>query len=215
MGLFEKTAGADPSGERNNPKPGKYWVLVNSAAKGVNNNPRGGHQGKEYMKVLTVVVRAFDGAGCKAHGVNAQGQPNPLCGKGHAPGDPCDFIFQDGILGNENRLKSFVMRATETEDKNAITTEALNMMVSNVQPLRDYILEVFTAPEAIKTGKEKWIHGSQVERRVWAEEVKSVFDSLPDAAKAELTREGRLDRMLAKEAEEKAAKARRLAGVAK
>ena len=67
MGLYDdyskKAGGADPAGERNNPKPGKVWAIINNCAGGINKNPQGGHVGKVYTKVECVVRRVLEGVG--------------------------------------------------------------------------------------------------------------------------------------------------------
>lgn len=199
MGLFADAGSADPAGSRNNPKPGKYWIILNLSAKDVSKNPKKGKAGKEFMKVLTTVIRAFDGAGCRSHGVTASGTANPLCGKGHVPGEACDWIFMDGVQGNAGRMKDFAMKVCDTTDKNAVDAAAFEAMCSNIQPTKDVILEVSVAQEAILTQSSVWIHPGQADRRVYHDEVLRDWNSLSEVARVELQKEGRWDRLVAKE----------------
>ena len=217
MGLYDdyskKAGGADPAGERNNPKPGKVWVIINECAAGVNKNPKGGYVGKVWTKVGCVVLRTFEPGGCQSHGLSETGQPQPKCSGPHAPGDVHDHLFQDGVLQNENRHKAFLMTVFGLE-KHQVTGEVFDMCITNAQPMRNIVLEVNTATEATQTDKKKWIHKSSAGRRVAATEVQAVLDQLAPAARAELARDGRLEKMLKQEEGEARAKAASLAAAA-
>lgn len=202
MGLFKKIADAEAAFGKNYAKAGKYWILVDAGKKK-------NHQTKSVEMLIfeTHIVRVLDNAEpdlkpgeALPTGLNAKGT-------GPKPMDQVSFVFQDGVKGNETRAKAFILKVANETDAKAITEADIESIADpNVQAARDVVLEVHATPQ--KTEAKKDIVAASIVRRISVADVEAVLSSLDPLVQRELGTRGsggRLDRMIAIEADETAA----------
>lgn len=189
--MFDKVIAAKPAAGGNYPKMGKYWFIIDQVKKGV-------HQTKstEFMVFEGKILYVLDPM--EVDNPDPEKHENGR-GRGPKPGEPMSVNFMDGVEGNEGRLKSFIIGAMSCAESD-VTKAILEDACGKDQPMKDIVVELFSGPAVTK--KKKNIVASRVVRRIMATDVAR---TLSDADKKAHLGDGRLEKMLADEANELAA----------
>jgi len=155
--IFQKTSKAKAAFGKDYPKEGRYWVMLTRAKFDKHIT-----KGSEFIAFESTVIHVLD---CPR---DAAGNPTVK------PGEPCNFIFMDSVLGNEARLKAFLLVAAGDPGKEAddaeLTPEAMEELVDpKAQPLNGVVLEIYATPQTTRANKA--IIGSRAQRQVGRDEV--------------------------------------------
>lgn len=206
MGLFAKTANAKSSAGGEYSKSGQYFCLIEAVKFGKQSQDNQEFVAFETRIVYVIRNDEWDGDP-KLMPVNMNHK-----GRGPKPLESTSFVFKDGKQGNEQRLRAFITKALDTTDEEfakqcgsvAAQEQAFAQMCDPaLQPLKNIVIEVNCTPT--KTRSQKDIVGSKVLRRVYAEELRVMWEAgkLPPEIVDFFSKENRLTTMLASEAAEK------------
>jgi hypothetical protein len=209
MGLFDSAGSAKANFVGDYPKPGQYIIIINNAKY----NPKsfkGAEQGIFETSVVHVVDKALWTGDPKAVPTGKDGQHLlNIPGQEYKPGNPVSFIFSESVVGNANRHRKFIITGYDVKDEQFPTGAAGAQMIQGVydpakQPLKNIMIEV-KAGETQTKSKDK-IVGANYLRRVYAEEIRQMWEQgkLEPATIELLSKDDRLTKMLATEAQEKA-----------
>lgn len=213
MGLFNKASNAKSTQSGDYAKPGHYFIII----EGVKHSTHAG-DGKEYVAFEGRYLHVLDKAlwtGAVADVPKGKGGQHLLNLPGNEPkaGEPTSFVFKDGAMGNENRLKRMVLKCLDKTDddwKKACPTEEAGVAFFKIicdpaqQILKGCVVEV-KAGETTTRAKEK-IVGATPLRRVYMEELRQMWEGgkLDPAAIDYLSKENRFATYATREADEKA-----------
>lgn len=208
MGLFDKAGSAKANMVGDYPKPGQYIIIVNTAKF----NPKS-FKGAELGIFESSVVHVSDKALWTGDpkdvptGKGGQHLLN-LPGNEYKPGNPISFIFAENVVGNDSRLRKFIITGYDVKDEQFPTGAAGAEAIKNVfdpakQPLKNVMIEVRAAATETKA-KEK-IVGANYLRRVYAEEIRQMWEQgkLEPLTIELLSKDDRLKKMLDAETDEK------------
>lgn len=217
MGVFgQKIAKAKAAFGANYGREGRYWVVINSGKEDL-------HASKNSPQIIYegTVIRVVDpgppaGARFKT---SKGGNETP-----HAAGEPFTFHFGMWQLGAEARAKRFLLTAGNMEEAKlpAAIDPTTGAAVApgtpgSVDPI-EYAVEMTTNPkynmlkdaviEVHGRGQRSQGRNNQQPqdiiavdpvRRVWAREVQEVWDQLAPTIQADLAKDGRLTKMVARD----------------
>lgn len=210
MGLFADTANAKASFGQDYAKPGDYFIIVEAGKHGKHAS-KGVEQAVFECSYLHVVDKALWTGDPKLVPTGEKGQHLlNLPGEEPKPGQPISFIFQKGQKGAENRLKKFIITCFDCKDEDFPTGERGEKEVASIfgplQPLKSVVIQVKAGEQTTQSNKK--IVGANPTRRVWAEELRQLWEAnrLDQATIDLLSKEKRIEKMIAMEAEERKSK---------
>lgn len=217
MGFFKDSADSKASFGTDYPKPGQYYVIVEMMKHGIHAMKKV-EQAICEGRYLHIMDKALWTGDPKLVPTGEKGQ-HMLNLPGEEPKviQPCNIVFQSGQKGAENRLKKFVCTAYDVPDEQfpkGAEGEAVYKQIFDpaAQTLKWVVLEIKSGEQTTQSNKK--IVASTPQRRVWAEELRQMWEQgkLAPETIDYLTKEGRLTKMLQDELAEKSKRAAVLAG---
>lgn len=214
MGMFADIANAKASFGQDYAKPGQYFVIVEAAKHGKHAS-KGVEQTIFECAYLHVVDKALWTGDPKTVPTGEKGQHLlNLPGEEPKPGQPISFIFQKGQKGAENRAKKFIITCFDCKDEDFPTGETgakeVEQVFGTLQPLKSSVIEIKAGEQTTQSNKK--IVGANPTRRVWAEELRQLWEggrldqATIDYLSKDVNGKKRIEVMLAMEAEERKGK---------
>lgn len=206
MSLWSKVGAAKATMTGEYSKAGHYYIIIEGVKKG-KHQMKGSEFAAFECRYLHILDKALWAGNPKEQplGTNLPGQEPKA-------GEPVNFVFMDGVLGNENRLRKFIITAADVKDEEyprgpECEAELEKMVDPRIQPLRGVVMEVKAGPQ--KTREKKDIIATNPLRRVPAEEIRQMWEDKKLAPEAidYLAKDKRLEQMLDFEKKERANKA--------
>lgn len=200
MSFIDQAAKAQVALSQNYLKEGTYWAVIEAGKEG-----RAQFKGFDFVAYDLTTIRcvkpASDGNSTKEL-------------------EAVNILFVAGQKGSDTRLKQFAligMGFDYEQAKKIPDDKARDMMSATVNPvhqeMKNVIVEIEAKTKNTQSGKE--IVATDVRRRVWPSEVQAPdnWKKLPLDVQQYLTQGGRLQTMLAKEAQDRPAFAAYAAGL--
>ena len=219
IGMFGDIANAKASFGQDYAKPGQFFVII-EAAKAGKHASKGVEQTIMECSYLHVVDKALWTGDPKLVPTGEKGQHLlNLPGEEPKPGNPISFIFQAGQKGANNRAKKFIITCFDCKDEDFPTGEKGEKEVAAIfgalQPLKSVVIEIKAGEQTTQSNKK--IVGANPTRRVWAEELRQMWEAnrLEQGTIDMLSKEKRLEKMIAMEVEERKNKSAPVAAAAK